>query len=166
MWSFLHYSKCVMKVLGIDIISWKIYFALLEWTNKIPKLLKKWRYEISFDKNKIPELMDFFDSTFKEMIHKHSPDIVSYKLKLDPTKDQMFYSIFPMWILNLIAHSKGISIMDFNYKNIVPKKFWGNVVPLSENKKKLENICDSVFWKQPPYWREQRYSILVARLAL
>lgn len=52
--------------------------------------------------------MDWFESSYKEILAKYTPDKVAYKLHLNTIKDQMTYLQFPMGVLNLVCHREGI----------------------------------------------------------
>ncbi len=101
--------------------------------------------------------MDWFDTQFRSLLDQHKPDKIAYRLTLDPKKDQLFTSEFPLGILNLHAHQRGLPIAGYT-----PRAFVGSKLGLKKGAD-LSLHCDDVFGEHPPYWdNNQKYAILVA----
>lgn len=145
-----------MKVLGIHLAKAQLRYAVLEGTKDAPTLIDKDRL-ITVDPGNVPQLMDWFDTQFRALIDKHSPDRIAYRLTLEPKKEQIFTSEFPLGILNLQAHQRGLPITDFT-----PQTFVGTKLGLGK-KADLFAHCDDVLGQHPPYWdKNQKCAILVA----
>jgi Holliday junction resolvasome RuvABC endonuclease subunit len=145
-----------MKILGIHLAKSQLRYAVLEGTADSPTLVAKDRL-VTVDPSDVPALMDWFDTQFRALLDQHQPDKISYRLTLDPKKDQLFSSEFPLGILNLLAHQRGLPIVDYT-----PRSFVGSKLGLKKGTDLIEH-CDGVFGKHPPYWdKNQKYAILVA----
>lgn len=149
-----------MRVLGLEIIKGQLRYSVLEGTKEEPSLIGKNRIVVP-EMESIPELMDWFDSEFDELISKYKPSKIAYRLALEPRKQQMSYLIYPWAILNLKCFEKDLEAKDYIKRNFVPNKFG-----LGKNID-LYNHCDEIFGINPPYWdKNQKYSLLAAWLEL
>lgn len=145
-----------MSVLGLNILNGQFRYALLEGTKKSPILIKKGRL-LTTDPSRVPELMDWYESNFSDLIKEAMPSIISYRLLLSPMKNQLITSEFPLGILNLIAYKENIQIASYVPQSFVPSK-----LGLSKQTDLCEE-CDKVFGLNPPYWdKNQKNAILVA----
>lgn len=100
----------VMRILGISLRKNELYYAVIEGAKKSESNLIELRKTNIRDTESTPELMNWFDSNFRELIEKFKPDHVTYKLHLNTNKDQMAYLQFPMGVLNLICCTEKIEI--------------------------------------------------------
>jgi hypothetical protein len=145
-----------MRVLGIHLLTGQLRFSVLEGTKSDPSLFEKGRL-VTTDPEDAPALMDWYDSQFRLLITSHSPDKLAYRLTLDPKKDQLICSEFPLGILNLIAHQKSLPISSYTSRSFTPSR-----LGLAKNAD-LYAHCDTVFGLNPPYWdKNQKNSLLVA----
>lgn len=145
-----------MKTIGIYLAKSQLRYAVMEGTKAAPRLVAKDRL-ITIDPGNVPALMDWFDTQFRSLLDQHAPDSIGYRLTLDPKKEQLFTSEFPLGILNLLAHQRQLPISDFT-----PQTFVGTRLGLSK-KDDLFAHCDNVIGKHPPYWdKNQKYAVLVA----
>lgn len=145
-----------MKVLGIHIAKSQLRYAVLEGTKDNPTLIAKDRL-ITLDPEDVPPLMDWYDTQFSGLLNDHSPDEISYRLTLEPKKAQLFTSSFPLGILNLLAHQRGIPISCYT-----PKAFVGSKLGLGK-KDDVFAHCDHILGNNPPYWdKNQKYAVLAA----
>jgi hypothetical protein len=145
-----------MKTLGIHIAKSQLRYALLEGTKAKPILLAKKRL-ITVDPENVPALMDWFDTQFRSILDKLQPDTIGYRLTLEPKKEQLFTSEFPLGILNLLAHQRSIPITPYTAQNFV-----GSRLGLSKQTD-LFSHCDSIFGENPPYWdKNQKCALLTA----
>ncbi|BAU47784.1 hypothetical protein SVA_1209 [Sulfurifustis variabilis] len=145
-----------MRVLGLHLLTGQLRFSVLEGTKTQPLLKDKGRL-VTTDPEDVPALMDWYDSQFRQLINSHNPDKLSYRLTLDPKKDQLFCSEFPLGILNLIAHQKSLPISNYTSRSFTPSR-----LGLPKNAD-IYAHCDSVFGEHPPYWdKNQKNSLLVA----
>jgi len=145
-----------MRVLGIHVAVGQCRFSVLEGTKDEPILVDKGRL-ITPDHDNVPALMDWYDSQFRQLVTTHNPSNLAYRLTLDPKKDQLFCSEFPLGILNLIAHQKTLPIAEYTARSFTPAR-----LGLSKSAD-IYAHCDSIFGKNPPYWDDaQKHSLLVA----
>lgn len=145
-----------MKVLGLHLATGQYRYCVLEGTRDAPKMLAKNRV-LTPSHEKVPALMDWYDSQFRQLINDHQPNKLAYRLTLDPKKDQLICSEFPLGVLNLIAHQASIAISNYTSRSFTPSRL---------GLAKTVNIydhCDHVFGQHPPYWdTHQKHSLLVA----
>lgn len=145
-----------MKILGIHLLKGELRYTILKGTKQKPILIDKNRLSTISTSN-IPELMDWFETNFNQLIAKLGPEKIAYRLTLNPKKDQLFSTEFPYGILNLICYKQNIPI-DF----YVPQSF----KPSKLNQPKdidIYSYCDQIFGQHPPYWdKNQKNSLLVA----
>lgn len=145
-----------MKVLGIHVSTGQCRFAVLEGSRSKPTLLVRGKLNTPSHEN-VPALMDWYDSQFRQLITSHKPDRLAYRLTLDPKKDQLFCSEFPLGVLNLIAHQETLPIESYTARS-----FTGVRLGLDKSAD-LQAHCDKVFGKHPPHWdTNQKHSLLVA----
>lgn len=145
-----------MRVLGVHLLTGQLRYTVLDGTGSNPSLVEKGRL-VTTDPLDAPSLMDWYDSQFRQLISTHQPDKLSYRLTLDPKKDQLICSEFPLGILNLIAHQKSIPISGYTAKSFIPSR-----LGLSKGSD-IYAHCDTVFGTHPPYWdKNQKNSLLVA----
>lgn len=145
-----------MKILGIHLAKSQLRYAVLDGSVDSPTLLAKGRL-VTVDPANVPALMDWFDTQFRALLDQHQPDKIAYRLTLDPTKVQLFTSEFPLGILNLHAHQRGLPIVSYT-----PRSFVGSKLDLKKGADLSAHI-DAVFGTHPPYWdNNQKYAILAA----
>lgn len=145
-----------MNVLGIVVAKGNFRYALLTGTKQKPDLVEKGRF-VTPDPEDVPALMNWYESQFGQLIARLTPDRVAYRLPLDPNKEQLFTSEFPLGILNLLAFQKELPITPYSPQSFVPSKLH---LPKSTD---LYVTCDHTFGIQSPYWdNPQKHAILVA----
>lgn len=145
-----------MSVLGIHISKGQLFYAVLKGTKQKPVLVEKNRL-VTVDPRHVPQLMDWYETTFTGLVSQHVPNKITYRLTLDPNKDQLFTSEFPLGILNLLAHRKSIPIVAYTARAFVASK-----LGLSKGTD-IYTECDSCFGQNPPYWNDsQKHAILAA----
>ena len=145
-----------MKVLGIHVATGQCRFSVLEGARGTPTLIEKGRL-VTPSHDNVPALMDWYDSQFRQLVTSHSPDKLAYRLTLDPKKDQLFCSEFPLGVLNLIAHQRSLPITHYTARSFTPTR-------LGLHKSvDIYAYCDVVFGRNPPHWdNPQKHSLLVA----
>jgi hypothetical protein len=148
-----------MIVLGFNLQKGEIRYSLVAGTKHAPELLEKGRHLVATEST--PVLMDWFESTFENIIARTNPNKIAYRLSLEPSKTQIMYLTFPYAILNLLAHRKKICIYEYVSQNFVPSKFGQ---PKGVN---VYDYCTQVFGEHSPHWdKNQQYSVLAAWLTL
>lgn len=149
-----------MKVLGINILSGKIHYCVLEGSKASPSLVEKDRI-VTISSAQVPALMDWFETTIENLINRINPDKIAYRQSLNLNKAQQYNISYPHGILNLLAFKKNIDI-----KSWVPQNFVASKLGLPKGSNLLE-ICDQQFGKNPPYWDSgMKNSVLSAWMAL
>ncbi|VDN46707.1 conserved protein of unknown function [Petrocella atlantisensis] len=145
-----------MKVLGVHLTKNDFRYAVMEGSKTNPSLIKKDKV-ITIKNASVPELMNWYDDNFKRLIERHNPDKISYRLTLNPNKEQLFNLEFPYGLLNLIAYEKEIDIREFTSQSYTPSK-------LDLNKgSDLYEYCDTVLGDNKPYWdKTTKYAVLAA----
>ncbi len=145
-----------MRILGLYLASGQFRYSVLEGTKNTPTLLTKDRM-ITPSPDLVPEFMDWYETEFKSLLEKYSPDSISFRQTLELKKKQLVTSAYPIGILYLLAFQKSISVSAYTSRSFVASKL---------NLPKGTDIftqCDIVFGKNPPYWdTNQKYSILTA----
>jgi hypothetical protein len=149
-----------VKALGIALQKNYMRYAVINGDQENPYLLDKGR-QTTCDPGDVPVLMDWYETHFQRLISAHAPDVIAYKLVLEPKLEQQHSLSFPLGILNLLAQKQGIKIEEFSQRAITPAK-------LSLNKTTdLMALVDTTFGKHPPYWDKfQKEAILVAWFSL
>lgn len=149
-----------MKALGIALQKNYLRFAVVEGDQDDPTLVEKGR-QTTCDPEDVPALMDWYETHFQHLISKHEPDVIAYKLVLDPKLEQQHTLAFPCGILNLLARKQGIEIKEYSQRAITPSK-----LGLSKSTDLMAHV-DETFGENPPYWdKYQKEAVLVAWFAL
>lgn len=149
-----------MPVLGINLETPSIRYTVLDGKKSNPQLVEKDRHLIN-STNSIPELMDWYETTFTSILNRIKPLAISYKLNLNPKKAQMPLWVYPYGILNALSYKLRISISEYTPANFVPSKFG---FPKTTD---LFSKIDEIFGEHPPYWdKAQKYSLLAAWIEL
>lgn len=149
-----------MKIIGFHILSGKIYYAVLDGTKQNPSLIEK-NKKITLSTNSIPESMDWFETTFENIINRINPDEISYRQSLNLKKNQQYNISFPYGILNLLSFKKSIPINSW-----VPQNFVASKLGMTKGTD-LISACDHTFGQNPPYWDvNMKNAILAAWMSL
>jgi len=145
-----------MRVLGIHLAKGFCRFAVLEGTVSSPQLIEKGKLA-TVDPDNIPALMDWYETQFRQLIELYAADRISYRLTLEPDKGMLATSEFPLGVLNLIAHQKGLEIAGYTKGSYVASK-----LGLGKDQD-IYAYCDVVFGKRPPYWDNNlKHAVLAA----
>lgn len=134
-----------MKILGMNLLKGKFYYAILEGTKVNPTLIYKDRL-VTVDPNSTPSLMNWYETEFHRIITNYTPDKISYRLALNPSKDQILSSILPLGVINLLSFKSNIQIIGYSPQSFVASKL---NLPKGTD---LYKHCDKIFGKNPPYW--------------
>ncbi|MBO2587858.1 hypothetical protein [Shewanella algae] len=149
-----------MKVLGINLETKSFRIAVLEGSKVNPSLIEK--EKVVFNSLlSIADLMDWYETTFQEIINRVSPDRISIKLSLNGKKDQISRWYYPLGVLHKIAHEKNVPVNEFIQQNFTASKFdW-------PKKTDIYKHIDTVLGQHPPHWdKNQKYAVFAAWLAL
>lgn len=149
-----------MKSLGIALQKNYLRYAVLDGDSGTPTLVEKGRQTTS-DPEDIPALMDWYETHFQHLLSTHAPDVIGYKLVLEPKLEQQHNLSFPLGILNLLARKEGITIKEFSQRAITPAK-----LGLRKATDLMAQV-DQTFGEHPPYWdKYQKEAVLVAWFCL
>ncbi len=145
-----------MTVLGLHALAGQLRFGVISGTKAAPILNDKGRL-ITPSESDVPALMDWYDTQLRKLIFDHEPTMISYRLTLDPKKKQLITSIFPLGVLNLIAHQESLPIVEYTAGSFVASRLG---LPKGTD---LYTHCENILGSHPPYWdKNQMYAILVA----
>ena len=140
-----------MPVLGIVLQKNFMRFSVLDGDRDGPIFIDKGRIA-TCDPKDVPQLMDWYETSFQQIIAEYHPSIIAYKLSLDPNIEQLHNLSFPLGVLNLLARKRGIQVKEFSHRAITPNK-------LGLHKSvDLQKYVDDTFGERPPYWdKYQKY---------
>ena len=144
-----------MSVLGIHVLTGQLLYAVLDGTKQIPELIEKNKL-IPISTHDVGELMNWFETNFERLISQHNPSKISYRLTLNPAKDQLINLEFPLGILHLICYRQHISTCSYTAGSYVPSK-----LGLAKGVD-LYNYCDTLLGKNPPYWDKNLKNAVLA----
>jgi hypothetical protein len=145
-----------MRVLGVHVLTGQLRYSVLEGAKVTPSLIAKDRL-ITPAADDVPALIDWYETQFNLILDKFTPDRVAYRLTLGPNKNQLFTSVFPLGILNLLAHRRNLPISSYVSGNYVATRLG------LAKETCLYTHCDAVFGLHPPYWdQNQKHSVLAA----
>lgn len=131
-------------------------YSVLSGTKANPTLEDKGRL-ITPSGDDVPVLMDWYETQFRQLITNHKPSKIAFRLTLEPKKKQLITSIFPLGILNLLAHRESIPIVSHTSRAFVASRLG---LPKGAN---IYDKCDKQFGENPPYWdKNQKNAVLVA----
>lgn len=112
---------------------------------------------VTTDPERVPELMDWYDSQLRQILNDFGPEKISYRFLLNANKEQCITSIFPLGLLNFLAHQNGLSIASYTPQSFVASKLG---IPKGSD---VYAHCDKVFGRNPPHWdKAQKNSLLAA----
>jgi hypothetical protein len=148
-----------MKSIGFNISKERLSYCILEGTKSSCKLAFR-AYE-KFDAGQpLPEMMNYFRQTFSELLSRHEPDIIAYRMSLEGKKASIPYLCFSYGILNLLSYEQEIPIVQTISATFSKKQ-------LGREGDKFE-VCDEIIDDIPSEkWNnEYRYAALAARSGL
>lgn len=149
-----------MTTIGFNLETKSVRYTILEGTKAAPLFVEKDRFVINAATT-IPTLMDWFESSFQNLLNRIEPDIIGCKISLNANKKQIPFWYYPYGILNNIAHKQGIDVSEFTSQNFTPSKFG---LPKTTD---IYTHIDTIFGTHPPYWdKNQKYSLLAAWMIL
>lgn len=149
-----------MMVIGFNLETGALRYTVLKGTKAEPLFVEKNRFVIKATTS-TPELMDWFESSFQNLLDRINPGKIGCKLSLNANKSQIPFWYYPYGVLNNIAHKKGSEVVEFVSQNFTPSKFG---LPKTTN---LYDHIDTIFGTHPPYWdKNQKYSLIAAWMIL
>jgi Holliday junction resolvasome RuvABC endonuclease subunit len=144
-----------MKNIGFNFTTNDFRYAVIEKDGVNLNLIEKNR--IVYPKSmSISELTGWFETQINLLLNKHNPDKVGYKISLSLTSTKSIQnSIYPLGILNLSCHKKGIPIKHYTSQGINATKFG------LKKKDSIYDYVDKNLGKYPPYWDKQTKDALL-----
>jgi len=147
-----------MISLGINLEKNSFRYTVLDGDRKTPILIEKNKVVINAAIS-ISELMDWYESTFTNLLERHTPEIIGIKLGLSAKKAQIAFWYYPYGILHSMAFQKQIPVIEF-----VPANYTASKLGLAKGTN-IYDYVDEVIGNNPPYWdKSQKYSVLAAWL--
>ncbi len=95
-----------MKTIGFNLEIKSMRYTVLEGTKAKPNFIEKDQIVINATSS-TPALMDWFESTFQNLIDRLKPDKIGCKISLNAKKNQIHFWYYPYGVLNNIAYKKG-----------------------------------------------------------
>lgn len=149
-----------MRTIGFNLETKSMRYTILEGTKATPLFIEKDRFVINAT-NSTPALMDWFESSFQNLIDRVEPDKIGCKISLKGKKNQIPFWYYPYGVLNNIAHKQNLEVAEFTSQNFTASKFG---LPKTTN---IYSHIDSIFGTHPPHWdKNQKYSLLAAWMIL
>ena len=149
-----------MAVLGINLEKNGFRFAILEGTKKAPNLIHAEKINTP-NFSSIPQQMNWYETTFQNILTKFSPSIIGIKVSLDAKKDSIAPWYYPLGLLHNQAFQHGILTTEYVALNFTASKF-----DLDKTVDIYEHI-DSIFGVFTPKWdKNQKYAVLSAWMKL
>lgn len=144
-----------MKNIGFNFTTNDFRYAVIEKNSEHLNLIEKGR--IVYPKSmSISELTGWFETQINLLLNKHNPNKVGYKIPLSLTSTRSIQnSIFPLGILNLSCHKKGIPIQHYTSQGINATKFG------LKKKDDVYKYVDDTIGTHPPYWDKQTKDALL-----
>lgn len=92
-----------MRSIGFNITKGRLWYCVLEGSRVTAELVYH-SYEKFDVEQPHPLLTNYFKQAFKEVVEKHKPDIIAYRMSLEGKKKSIPYLYFSFGVLNLLAH--------------------------------------------------------------
>ena len=149
-----------MSILGVNLEKNGLRYSVLDGTKMHPQLI---HYEKISANNftSIPQLMNWHETTFQNLIARFSPTAIGIKVSLNADKDEIAPWYYPLGLLHKQAFQSRIATAEFVAANFTSSKF---------NLDKAINIydhIDNIFGIFTPKWdKNQKYSLLSAWMIL
>ena len=149
-----------MTVLGINLEKNGFRCTILKGSKDAPTFVEKQKVAINATSG-ISELMDWYESTFQNLVESYTLSKIGIKLSLDAKKSSIPYWYYPYGLLHNICFKKQIEISEFVPANFTPSKFG-----LAKTINIYDHI-DTVMGIHKPHWdKSQKYSVLAAWMVL
>lgn len=148
-----------MSVVGFNISKDKISYVILEGSKNSCRV--NYHSIEKFDSTQpTPELVNYFKEAFLEIITKHKPDRIAYRMSLESKKANIPYLYFSYGVLNLFAYERGIAINQTISQTFSAKE-------LGQKGDKFA-VCDQIIADVPSskWTNDHRYAALAAWVSL
>ncbi len=149
-----------MNTLGFNLEKNGFRYTALSGSRGAPVFVEKQKIAINSTTN-ISELMDWYESSFQNILTKFQPEKIGIKLGLNAKKAEIPYWYYPYGILHNLAFKNNISITEY-----VPANFTASKFGLDKSINIYEHV-DTVIGVHKPSWdRSQKYSVLSAWMVM
>ena len=150
-----------MIIIGFNLETAGFRYTVLEGTKENPVLIKKQKVSKHGTTN-ISELMDWYETSFQNILDEFQPEQIGLKLNFGTLKkDQIPFWYYPYGVLHKLAYTENIPVTEFLPSNFTPSKFG------LDKSVKLDDYIDTKIGKYPPQWdRSQKSSVLSAWMLL
>jgi hypothetical protein len=149
-----------MSVIGLNLEKNGFRYTVLDGEKDNPSLVEKQKISINSITD-ISELMDWYETSFCNLLENHKPLSIGLKIGLNAKKDEIAYWYYPYGLIHNLAFKKGMKITEFVPANFTPSKFG---LDKSIN---IYDYIDKVIGVHNPYWdKSQKYSVLSAWMVM
>ena len=149
-----------MSVLGINLEKNGLRFTVLDGTKAHPQLIHHEKISATNFSN-IPQAMNWYETTFQNLITRFQPSAIGIKISLQADKDEIAPWYYPLGILHKQAFQNGISTAEYVAANFTSSKF-----SLDKTIQIYDHI-DTIFGVFTPKWdKNQKYVLLAAWMTL
>jgi len=149
-----------MIVIGFNLETTGFRYTVLDGTKENPIFIEKEKVSKHGTTN-ISELMDWYETSFQNILDKVKPEKIGIKFNLNGKKNQISLWYYPYGILHKLAYTKGIEVTEFLSANFTASKFG------LEKSISLDEHMDTKIGKYPPHWdKSQKASVLSAWMVL
>lgn len=149
-----------MSVLGINLEKNGFRYCVMDGQKGAPNIV----YFEKIHTNNFPNtqlLMNWYETSFQNLITRFSPESIGIKVSLNATKDQIAPWYYPLGILHNIAHNHQINTFEFVSGNFTASKFG---IDKTIN---IYDYIDQYFGIFQPKWdKNQKYALLSAWMIL
>jgi hypothetical protein len=149
-----------MSVIGLNLEKNGFRYTVLEGEKDNPVLVDKQKISINSISD-ISELMDWYETSFCNLLGKYKPLRIGLKIGLNAKKNEIAYWYYPYGLIHNLAFKKVIGVTEFVPANFTSSKFGLD-----------KSICiydyiDEVIGVHNPHWdRSQKYSVLSAWMVM
>lgn len=149
-----------MPVLGISLEKSGLRYAVLDGTKDSPNLIHAEKLNTP-NFSSIPQQMNWYETTFQNILTKFSPSAIGIKVSLDAKKDSIAPWYYPLGLLHQQAYHHGITTSEYVALNFTASKFGLNKTV------DIYDHIDSIFGVFTPKWdKNQKYAVLSAWMLL
>ena len=149
-----------MIVIGFNLETAGFRYTVLEGTKENPILIEKQKVSKNETTN-TSELMDWYETSFQNILDKFQPKQIGLKLNLNGKKSQIPLWYYPYGILHKLAHTKNIPVTEFLPANFTSSKFG------LDKSVDIYKYIDEKIGNNPPHWdKSQKSSVLSAWMVL
>lgn len=149
-----------MTVLGINLEKNGLRYAVLNGTKDKPNLIHAEKTNTP-NFSSIPQQMNWYETTFQNILTRFKPSKIGIKVSLDAKKDSIAPWYYPLGLLHKQAFQNEITTFEYVALNFTASKFG-----LDKTVNIYEHI-DSTFGTFTPKWdKNQKYAVLSAWMVL